>query len=190
MARLALFLVLTMLALPGCSYFGERDPLTGGADAPTSLLLDISLPRGLQRYPSHSFTASSSQGTREGLETLRGYVNASACAAALFNTLKSNGWQLRMSQRMGSRIFCLYQKGREYAALNLHLQGALTIVEIWRGPELADGASLSWGQTGSYSNEEDYPQISPEEYSPMGKEQEGGYPGSVEHWGGVEEREI
>lgn len=178
--------------LGGCSYLGVKspfgaDPLTGGVDAGTSTLLDVALPAGLQRYSGHGFVGTSANGGKEGLETLRSASSARTIALALFNTLKSHNWQMRMFQRKGERAFYLYQKDGEYAALVFHPQGALTILEIWRGPALPDGAVLTFAPEFGPSDDGEA-SIAPEEYGPMEKEQP---LGAEERWGGtLEEKEL
>jgi len=175
------------LALGGCAQLGIKqpfgnDPLTGGVDAGQSLLLQISLPPGLQRYPSHSSISGSSR--KEGLETLRGYVDQSACAMNLYGRLKEAGWQLRMYQRFGYRTIYIYQKNNELAALVFHRQGMLTILEIWAGARLADNSALAPAQG---EDGEPLKSLPHEEYGPVTESP--GARGAVEKWG-VEERDI
>ena len=97
---LALFACAVLLS--GCASMGlenpfASDPLTGGVDTTTSALLNVPLPAGLQRYPSHGYSGTTSGGGRQGLEVLRGNVNAGACAMEIFSALKSHGWQLRLA---------------------------------------------------------------------------------------------
>lgn len=182
-----LLALLCALILSGCAQLGlkqpfDNDPLTGGVDAGQSLLLQVALPAGLQRYPSHSHISGS--GRREGLETLRGYVDQGACAMNLYGKLKAAGWQLRMYQRFGYRAIYIYQKDNELAALVFHRQGMLTIIEIWAGARLADNAALAPVQE---QDDEPLKSLAPEEYGPVTESQ--GTPGAVERWG-VEERDI
>lgn len=180
MRLLALLLLCLFPLLPGCAQMGiqapfANDPLTGGVNATQSLLLHVPLPPGLQRYPSHSNIPGGSG--REGLETLRGYVDQSSCAMSLYNSLKSAGWQMRMYQRHGYRAIYIYQKNDVLAALVFHRQGMLTVLEIWAGTRLADNAGLSPGQ--QYEDDEPLKSIAPEEYGPASKAE----PGAVETWG-------
>lgn len=169
------------LALGGCAGFASpfgNDPLTGGVDAAQSLLLQVSLPPGLQRYPSHSSISGGAR--REGLETLRGYVDQSACAMNFYDKLKADGWQLRMYQRFGYRAIYIYQKNDMLAALVLRRQGMLTIIEIWTGARLADHAAPA-----REAGDEPLKSIAPEEYGPADRNAHG----KVEEWG-VEEKEL
>lgn len=165
-----------------------NDPLTGGTDTTTSSLLDINLPTGLQRYSSHSFLQTSANGSKEGLETLRCSINANTIALDMFNNLKAQNWQMRMFQRKGQRALYLYQKDADYAALVFRPQGALTILEIWRGPQLADGAQLSFAPAFT-PNDENEVSIAPEEYGPLEKNKP---IGPEERWGNnkLEERDL
>lgn len=178
--------------LAGCSLLNSEsapDPFTGGVTVSNSALLEAPLPPGLQTYPHHGFISTSADGLKQGLETLRGYVSLRDTAAALFNTLKTHGWQLRMFSRKGERAIFLYQKGKEYSVLSFRPQGALLILEIWRGQELAEGAVPDFtsrpapDETGDAS-------IAPEEYGALepGEKNES----REEHWGNnrLEEREL
>lgn len=174
------------LVMTGCSTLGiqqpyNRDPLTGGVNTSQSRLLGIALPVGLQIYPSHSRIADGSRA--EGLETLRGHVDQSACAMSFYERMKGAGWRLRLYQRFGQRAVYVYDRGNEMAALVFHEQGLLTIVEIWAGPRLADNAAAPQGAMQG----EDYKQMPAEEYGPVTESQ--GSPAKVEKWG-VEEREL
>lgn len=185
------------ILLCGCSWLHSQagyrnDPFTGGINTGTSELLNVPLPAGLQRYVSHGYSSFTTNG-REGLETLRGNINSKATALAMFNTLNSSGWQLRMSARKGERAVYLYEKNMEYALLSFHPQGLLTIIEIWAGPRLPDGATLSLPPT---LEEDNLPSIVGEEYGPMEDSQNvsgGSSRGKVETWGqssAIEEKEL
>lgn len=141
-ARFALALFCLALA-SGClgnlNPFG-RDPLTGGVDRRESALLDITFPPGLQIYPSHGYIERDS---KNGLETLRGHVNPQSAALTFFNSLTANGWSLKIRPRKGDRAVYVYQREQRYAVLTFHKQGALTIVEIWTGNALPEGAPFS-----------------------------------------------
>lgn len=120
LVTLALGLVLA--AAQGCASMGvgnpfSNDPLTGGADAASSQLLNVPLPTGMQRYASHGYMNYGADGEREGLETLRGNVDASQAAQSMFTALQSQGWQLRLSLRKGDRSLYVYDKGNSLAAV-------------------------------------------------------------------------
>lgn len=157
--------------LGGCASMGldtpfSSDPLTGGVDTSTSSLLNVPLPVGLQRYASHGYNATNASGTREGLEILRGRVNAGAVAMDMFTALKSHGWQLRLALHKDGRLLQAYEKGTEMAVLTFRSQAVLTILEIWVGQRLADGATLQMpvdapGLSGGGT------ELTGEEYGPM-----------------------
>ena len=131
--------------LTGCASINSvynRDPLTGGVNTGISPLLHCPVPGGMQIYPSHSYAEQGPTGVSQGLETYRGAVNATTCGIAMHNTLKQNGWQLRLSLRQGGRYLYLYAKGDERCVITLRSQGILTIMEIWLGAALPDGAEL------------------------------------------------
>lgn len=182
-----------MLCLAGCNLFGGKisnDPFTGGVNISTSNLLDIPLPAGLQIYPSHGFIQNIN-GAKQGLETLRGYINLQDTARSLFNTLKANGWQLRAACRKGEKAFYLYQKAGEYCAITFRPQGALLILEIWRGQTLPEDAQPTFAPYPALE-EEGHNSIAPEEYgalTPGAKDETS----PAENWGNsgqLEEREL
>lgn len=185
LVTLALGLVLA--AAQGCASMGvgnpfSNDPLTGGADAASSQLLNVPLPTGMQRYASHGYMNYGADGEREGLETLRGNVAASQAAQSMFTALQSQGWQLRLSLRKGDRSLYVYDKGNSLAVLAFRRQTVLTILEIWAGSRLPDGSALSL-PGGADSGAE----LSGEEYAPLGNESGQSTPtpppGTTEQWG-------
>lgn len=176
-----------LFALTGCASLGfnqtfGNDPLTGGVDAGQSLLLQVSLPPGLQRYPAHSHIPGGAR--KEGLETLRGYVDQQNCAMSLYNRLKLADWQLRMYQSFGYRSIYIYQKNDILAALVFHRQGLLTVIEVWTGTRLADNYTL---QATLQTDNESLNSITGEEYDAVTESQ--GAKGTVEKWG-IEERNL
>ena len=188
--------------LSGCASMGienpfSTDPFTGGVDTGTSALLNVPLPGGLQRYASHGYITTGANGAREGLEVLRGHVNAGATAMELFTALKSHGWQLRLALHKEDHLLQIYEKGAELAVLTFRGQGALTILEIWAGQRLPDGATLEMPVDASGLGDGGA-ELAGEEYGPLdgatsgGGETSGGpsaVPGTVEQWG-VEERAL
>lgn len=199
-----LALGLVFAAASGCASFGvsnpfSNDPLTGGAAAGSSQLLDVPLPTGMERYASHGYLSYGADGGREGLETLRGNVDASQAAQSLFAAMQGQGWQLRLSLRKGDRAVYVYEKGATLAVLTFRRQTVMTILEIWSGNRLPDGASLSL--PGSENSAAELPG---EEYAPQDN---GGTaapaasprpaPGTTEQWGngnagsdGLQERSL
>lgn len=177
----------------GCAALGidipyQNDPLTGGIDASTSELLNINLPAGLQRYPSHGYISTNELGEKEGLETFRGNINGISANMALFNSLHQSNWQLRLSLRKGDRSIAIYEKNSRLALLAFHRQGMLTILEIWAGQRLPDGASLGI-QENIYGDAEK--SLAPEEYGPLDDSSNDEKPGVYERWGNtLEEREL
>ena len=187
--------------LSGCASMGienpfSSDPLTGGVDTATSSLLNVPLPAGFQRYASHGYSATSPTGARQGLEVLRGNVNAGACAMELFSALRSHGWQLRLALHRDDHMLQVYEKGGEMAVLSFRSQAVLTILEIWVGERLPDGATL---EMPVQSQEEDGSgmELTGEEYGPLDDSgnpapssgASAPAPGTVEPWG-VQERAL
>lgn len=163
--RRIIFLAVVFSFLQGCASglmqpFG-KDPVTGGEDTGQSLLLGVSTPAGLQRYPSHSHVEGG-----QGLETMRGYVDQLACSMNLYNSLRQAGWQLRMKQRYGQRAIYIYEKNNDLAALVFRSQATLTILEIWLGPKLVDNADINFGIP---QNSAGIKSIAPEKFGPVGE---------------------
>lgn len=163
--KLTWALLLFSVFLHGCASglvqpFG-KDPVSGGVDTSQIVLLGVASPPGLQRYPSHS-----SIDNGRGLETMRGYVDQTACAMNLYTNLRQAGWQLRMHQRLGQRAIYIYQKSDTIAALVFRSQGALTVLEIWTGQRLVDNAAADFGVS---KNTEGIRSIAPEQYGPAGE---------------------
>lgn len=187
------FLILLLALLCGCSSLGidypfRNDPITGGVDTQTSSLLNIPIPAGFQRYPSHGFISSSATGAREGLEVFRGNVNPSSAALSLFDSLHNLGWQLCLSLRKGKKMLYLYQRQQDFIIISFYQQGMLTILEIWSGEKLPDGSTLSPLSEPSI-NEEPHSSIAGEEYEPLNPSNPS--EGKVETWGNnIEEREL
>ncbi|MBQ4567984.1 MAG: hypothetical protein IJA79_07655 [Desulfovibrio sp.] len=145
-AIVILALLLLTAPLCGCGVLKlqgpfANDPLTGGLDTSTSQLLGISLPAGMQAYRSHGFTQPDASGPA-GLEVLRGSCSMQEAAQALHNSLVPLGWQLRWHMGKGKRLVQIYDNGQEMVVLQYKPQGSMTILELWRGPRLADGAEL------------------------------------------------
>lgn len=187
-----LLAIMVICLLGGCGYLGiespfRTDPLTGGENAVSSLLLDVRLPAGLQRYPSHGFINNGVNGSREGLETFRGNISSQVAAIDLYNELHARGWEMRLNLRKGDRSVMLYEKGNDLAILTFHRQGVMTVLEIWAGQRLADGALPGTGEV--QSMEEPHVELPGEEFGPLDESSE--KPGKVEQWGStLEEREL
>ena len=145
---LVILVLLAVLAtIQGCASMGlenpfSNDPFTGGTDAPTSQLLGVAAPAGMQRYASHGFQSFGPGGGRQGLEVLRGQVNTAFAAQIMYSGLQSQGWQLRLALRKGTRAVYVYDRGAAMAVLTFESQALLTIMNIWTGDRLPDGAPL------------------------------------------------
>lgn len=145
---LVILTLLSLLAtLPGCASIGlenpfSNDPLTGGTDTATSLLLGVPTPAGMQRYGSHGFQDFGPGGGRQGLEVLRGQVDTGFAAQIMYSGLQGQGWQLRMALRKGARAVYVYDRGATMAVLTFESQTMLTVLSIWVADRLPDGAPL------------------------------------------------
>ncbi len=179
------------LPLAGCAQMSienpfTSDPLTGGQNATTSILLGVPLPAGMQRYASHGYISPGMTGQRQGLETYRGNVDSAAAAMTMNSGLASAGWNLRMQNRKGDRAVHVYENGKNMAAIVFHRQGILTIMEIWQSPRLEDGASMLRPEEENIT-----PSIAGEEYGPLNAPVPA-LPGKTESWGSknLEEKDI
>ena len=163
---LVIIALLALLAtLSGCATIGlenpfSNDPLTGGTDTTTSLLLGVPTPAGMQRYGSHGFQDFGPGGGRQGLEVLRGKVDTGFAAQIMYSGLQSQGWQLRLALRKGTRAVYVYDRGATMAVLSFDSQTLLTVLNIWVADRLPDGSPLpmqdaaSTGSGGSGSSGE------------------------------------
>lgn len=145
---LVIIALLALLAtLSGCATIGlenpfSNDPLTGGTDTTTSLLLGVPTPAGMQRYGSHGFQDFGPGGGRQGLEVLRGKVDTGFAAQIMYSGLQSQGWQLRLALRKGARAVYVYDRGATMAVLSFDSQTLLTVLNIWVADRLPDGSPL------------------------------------------------
>ena len=145
---LVIIALLALLAtLSGCASIGlenpfSNDPLTGGTDTTTSLLLGVPTPAGMQRYGSHGFQDFGPGGGRQGLEVLRGKVDTGFAAQIMYSGLQSQGWQLRLALRKGARAVYVYDRGATMAVLSFDSQTLLTVLNIWVADRLPDGSPL------------------------------------------------
>lgn len=163
---LVIIALLALLAtLSGCATIGlenpfSNDPLTGGTDTTTSLLLGVPTPAGMQRYGSHGFQDFGPGGGRQGMEVLRGKVDTGFAAQVMYSGLQSQGWQLRLALRKGARAVYVYDRGAAMAVLTFDSQTLLTVLNIWVADRLPDGSPLpmqdaaSTGSGGSGSSGE------------------------------------
>ena len=119
----------------------SNDPLTGGADVSTSRLLGVPTPAGMQRFPSHGYETAGTAGS-EGLEVLRGDADPGFAAQIMYTGLQGQGWQLRLALRKSGRAVYVYERGQSLAVLTLHRETLGTVLEIWTGARLPDGAAL------------------------------------------------
>lgn len=205
-ARLVILpLLLSLCILPACGGIRVKgpfanDPLTGGVDTASSRLLGISLPAGMQLYSSHGFMLSDSM-TPTGLEVLRGEVDTDQAAQHMHTGLQSQGWHLRMNIRKGRRLTQVYDNGQELSVLHFRPQVAFTIMEIWRGTRLENGAGnaifteIPFGGTGDTGSSDGLVDIPGETFLPLQDEPppaERPKPGHVESWGDgpIQEREL
>ncbi len=148
MRRPLVILAVTLLAalMAGCSTLEisnpfTNDPLTGGVDTGTSQLLGVSIPAGMQRFPTHGYQTTGASGA-QGLEIFRGDADMGFAAQIMYNGLKGQGWQLRMAQRKGIRSVYVYERGAAIATLTIERETVGTVLAIWVADRMPDGATL------------------------------------------------
>ncbi|MBO4301261.1 MAG: hypothetical protein J5861_06625 [Desulfovibrio sp.] len=130
------------VALTACSEINMRnpftsDPLTGGVNTGTSRLLDLSIPPGMQMYPTHG-----SSGTDGGMEIFRGRVDMATVAQYMHLGLQGQGWNLRLARRKDSRAVYVYERATSLATLTVERTALGTLLCIWTGERLPDGSAL------------------------------------------------
>ena len=148
MLRPLVILAVTLLAalMAGCSTMEisnpfTNDPLTGGVDTGKSQLLAVSIPAGMQRFPTHGYQVPGTGGT-QGLEIFRGDVDMAFAAQAMYNGLQSQGWHLRQAQRKGIRGVYVYERGSSIATLTVEREAVGTVLAIWVADRMPDGAAF------------------------------------------------
>ena len=148
MQRPLVILAVMLLAaqMAGCSSMDisnpfSNDPLTGGVDAGKSQLLGVSIPAGMQRFPTHGYQTAGTGGA-QGLEIFRGDADMGFVAQIMFSGLQSQGWHLRMAQRKGVRGVYVYERGSTVATLTVERQTVGTVLAIWVADRMPDGATL------------------------------------------------
>ena len=201
---LVIIALLALLAtLSGCATIGlenpfSNDPLTGGTDTTTSLLLGVPTPAGMQRYGSHGFQDFGPGGGRQGMEVLRGKVDTGFAAQIMYSGLQSQGWQLRLALRKGARAVYVYDRGSTMAVLSFDSQTLLTVLNIWVADRLPDGSPLPMqdaANTGSASSDGSGGMGGSGDAGGMNTAPQGGQPGrsggtSGSGGGGIQERNL
>lgn len=134
---------LAVFCLTGCTALSFRspfanDPLTGGVNSGTSQLLTLSVPPGMQLFPSHGGAAPEGG----GLEIYRGRVPPQQVAQYMYTGLSGQGWNLRLARRKGHRALYVYQRQSSLAVLTLEHTALGSLLCIWTGESLPDGATL------------------------------------------------
>ncbi|MBQ9407439.1 MAG: hypothetical protein IJU37_11975 [Desulfovibrio sp.] len=166
---------LVAAVLAGCADVNLRnpftsDPLTGGQNVGTSRLLSLTIPAGMQLYPTHG-----SSTTDGGMEVYRGRVEMTSVALYMHSGLAGQGWNLRLTRRQGSRAVSVYERANSVVVLTLERTTLGTLLCIWTGERMPDGAGLPqnvWtAQTGSVGSETYQDFTAPQ-------------PQSTESWGG------
>ena len=110
-------------------------------DAGKSQLLGVSIPAGMQRFPTHGYQTAGTGGA-QGLEIFRGDADMGFVAQIMFSGLQSQGWHLRMAQRKGVRGVYVYERGSTVATLTVERETVGTVLAIWVADRMPDGATL------------------------------------------------
>ncbi len=143
MSRLFVILASCLVLLGGCAEMHlhnpfSSDPLTGGENVGTSRLLTLSVPAGMQLFPSHGSTAADGG----GLEIYRGWVDMNVVAQYMHSGMQGQGWNVRLARRKDSRAVYVYERTTSMAVLTVERTALGTLLCIWTGERLADGAAL------------------------------------------------
>ncbi len=185
MSRLLVILALCLVPLGGCAEMHLRnpfssDPLTGGENVGTSHLLTLSVPAGMQLFPTHGSTAADGG----GMEIYRGWVDMNSVAQYMYSGMQGQGWNIRLARRKDSRAVYVYERASTLAVLTVERTTLGTLLCIWTGERLPDGA---------VPLQEAVPPATGEGSDPENSSGTTHQPGTVETWGdpgAVQERSL
>ena len=146
---------LAVLVMSGCSGFNISNPFATTSDVNDvymSQFPDIPIPADMKSVPKNSLVTATQDGTKVGLESFEGRVEAASLANAMIHNLSRHGWSLRGSVT-GKRTMQVHEKDNRYAVLYLYDQTMTTAMEVWVLNRLTEGGfggfSLPSGLFGS-----------------------------------------
>lgn len=135
------FVCLAALLLAGCSSLNIPNPFSSTSDVNDvymSQFPDIPIPADMKSVPKNTLVTSTQDGTKVGLETLEGRVEAASLANAMIHNMARQGWSLRGSVT-GKRTMQVHEKDNRYAVLYLYDQTMSTAMEVWVLNRLTEG---------------------------------------------------
>lgn len=132
---------LAVLLLAGCSSLNIPNPFASTSDVNDvymSQFPDIPIPADMKSVPKNTLVTATQDGTKVGLETFEGRVEAASLANAMIHNLARQGWSLRGSVT-GKRTMQVHEKDNRYAVIYLYDQTMTTSMEIWVLNRLTEG---------------------------------------------------
>ena len=132
---------LGIVVLAGCANLNIPNPFSSSSDVNDvyiSQFPDIPIPADMKSVPKQTLVTPTQDGTKVGLETFKGRVEAASLANAMIHNMSRQGWSLRGSTS-GTRTMQLHEKDQRYAIIYLYEQTVNTAMEIWVLNRLSDG---------------------------------------------------
>ncbi|MCH5276650.1 MAG: hypothetical protein J1E80_02325 [Desulfovibrionaceae bacterium] len=149
---------LAVLFMTGCSGLNIPNPFATTSDVNDvymSQFPDIPIPADMKSVPKNSLVTATQDGTRVGLESFEGRVEAASLSNAMIHNLSRQGWSLRGSVT-GKRTMQVHEKDTRYVVLYLYEQTMTTAMEVWVLNRLTEGGfggfGLPSGVPGSFSS--------------------------------------
>ena len=130
-----------VLLLAGCSNLNIPNPFSSTSDVNDvyiSQFPDIPIPADMKSVPKNTLVTTTQDGTKVGLETFEGRVEAASLANAMIHNLARQGWSLRGSVT-GKRTMQVHEKDNRYVVLYLYDQTMTTAMEVWVLNRLTEG---------------------------------------------------
>lgn len=138
---------LTVLLMAGCSSLNIANPFSSTSDVNDvyiSQFPDIPIPADMKSVPQNTLVTATQDGTKVGLESFEGRVEAASLANAMIHNLSRQGWSLRGSVT-GKRTMQVHEKDNRYVVLYLYDQTMTTAMEVWVLNRLTEGGFGGFG---------------------------------------------
>lgn len=142
---------LTAVVLTGCADLNIPNPFSSTSDVNDvyiSQFPDVPIPADMKSEPKNTLVTPTQDGTKMGLETFTGRVEAASLANAMIHNMARQGWSLRGSIS-GKRTMQLHEKDQRYAILYFYDQTMSTAMEVWVLNRLSE--STLGGMNNSFS---------------------------------------
>lgn len=140
---------LTAVALAGCADLNIPNPFSSTSDVNDvyiSQFPDVPIPADMKSVPKNTLVTPTQDGTKMGLETFEGRVEAASLANAMIHNMSRQGWSLRGSIS-GKRTMQLHEKDQRYAILYFYDQTMTTAMEVWVLNRLSESMLGGMGTT-------------------------------------------